>query len=280
MIEYLLEPFSYDFMVKAIWACTLVGGLCAYLSCYLVLKGWSLIGDALAHAIVPGVALAYLLSLPYSIGSFFAGFLAVLSMTAIKIFTKLREDTVIGMIFTSFLALGLVIASFSPVSVNIEEIILGNILGISDYDILQVIIISIICFTAITLKWKDIFLVFFDESYAESIGINIIYIKILFFTLLTASIVAALQAVGASLVIALIITPGSTAYLLTDKFNKLIILSISIGTCTSWIGSYLSFFLDLNPSGLIVCLQSLIFFITFCFSPKYGQFTWFYKLNN
>ena len=280
MIEYLLEPFSYDFMVKAIWACTLVGGLCAYLSCYLVLKGWSLIGDALAHAIVPGVALAYLLSLPYSIGSFFAGFLAVLSMTAIKIFTKLREDTVIGIIFTSFLALGLVIASFSPVSVDIEGIILGNILGISDYDILQVIIISIICFTVITLKWKDIFLVFFDESYAESIGINIIYIKILFFTILTASIVAALQAVGASLVIALIITPGSTAYLLTDKFNKLIILSISIGTCTSWIGSYLSFFLDLNPSGLIVCLQSLIFFITFCFSPKYGQFTRFYKLNN
>ena len=280
MIEYLLEPFSYGFMVKAIWACTLVGGLCAYLSCYLILKGWSLIGDALAHAIVPGVAFAYLLSLPYSIGSFFAGFLAVLSMIAIKIFTKLREDTVVGIIFTSFLALGLVIASFSPVSVNIEEIILGNILGISDHDILQVIIISIVCFTAVTLKWKDIFLVFFDESYAESIGINIIYMKILFFTLLTASIVAALQAVGAALVIALIITPGSTAYLLTDKFNKLIILSVSIGICTSGIGSYLSFFLDLNPSGLIVCLQSLIFFITFYFSPKYGQFSWFFKINN
>ena len=159
-----MEPFSYDFMVKAIWVCTLVGGLCAYLSCYLILKGWSLIGDALAHAIVPGVAFAYLLNLPYSIGSFFAGFLAVLSMTAIKIFTILREDTVIGITFTSFLALGLVAASFNPISVDIEEIILGNILGISDFDIFQVVIISFICFVVITLKWRDIFLVFFDEG--------------------------------------------------------------------------------------------------------------------
>ena len=275
MIEYLLEPFSYDFMVKAILVCTLIGGLCAYLSCYLILKGWSLIGDALAHAIVPGVAFAYLLSLPYSIGSFFAGFLAVLSMTAIKIFTILREDTVIGITFTSFLALGLVAASFNPISVDIEEIILGNILGISDFDIFQVVIISVICFVVITLKWRDIFLVFFDEGYAASIGININLTKVLFFIFLSATVVAALQAVGASLVIALIITPGATAYLLTDKFSKLIILSILIGSCTSAFGSYISFFLDLNPSGLIVCLQSLIFFATFYFSPKYGRFTFF-----
>ena len=280
MIEYLLEPFSYDFMVKAIWVCTLVGGLCAYLSCYLILKGWSLIGDALAHAIVPGVAFAYLLGLPYSIGSFFAGFLAVISMTAIKIFTKIREDTVIGLIFTSFFALGLVTASLHPISVDIEEIILGNILGISDYDIYQVVIISVICFVAITSKWKDIFLVFFDEGFAASIGININLTKILFFTFLSATVVAALQAVGASLVIALIITPGSTAYLLTDKFGKLIVLSILIGSCTSGAGSYLSFFLDLNPSGLIVCLQSLVFFVTFCFSPKYGKFTRFNNFKN
>ncbi len=280
MIEYLLEPFSYDFMVKAILVCTLIGGLCAYLSCYLILKGWSLIGDALAHAIVPGVAFAYLLSLPYSIGSFFAGFLAVLSMTAIKIFTILREDTVIGITFTSFLALGLVAASFNPISVDIEEIILGNILGISDFDIFQVVIISVICFVVITLKWRDIFLVFFDEGYAASIGININLTKVLFFIFLSATVVAALQAVGASLVIALIITPGATAYLLTDKFSKLIILSILIGSCTSAFGSYISFFLDLNPSGLIVCLQSLIFFATFYFSPKYGRFTLFSNFEN
>ena len=280
MIEYLLEPFSYDFMVKAILVCTLIGGLCAYLSCYLILKGWSLIGDALAHAIVPGVAFAYLLSLPYSIGSFFAGFLAVLSMTAIKIFTILREDTVIGITFTSFLALGLVAASFNPISVDIEEIILGNILGISDFDIFQVVIISVICFVVITLKWRDIFLVFFDEGYAASIGININLTKVLFFIFLSATVVAALQAVGASLVIALIITPGATAYLLTDKFSKLIILSILIGSFTSAFGSYISFFLDLNPSGLIVCLQSLIFFATFYFSPKYGRFTLFSNFEN
>ena len=152
MIELFLEPFSYDYMNKAIWICALVGGVCAFLSSYLMLKGWSLMGDALAHAVVPGVALAYLLALPYAVGAFFSGFLAALSMATVKQKTKLREDAIIGLIFTTFFAIGLLIVSINPTAVNIQAIILGNILAISDNDVLQVVIISVICLSILSIK--------------------------------------------------------------------------------------------------------------------------------
>ncbi len=270
MIEYLLEPFAYNYMVKAIWVSALVGGVCAFLSAYLMLKGWSLMGDALAHSIVPGVALAHLLALPYAIGAFFTGLLAALSMVMIKQKTKLREDAVIGLIFTSFFAAGLLMVSINPTAVNIQAIILGNILAISDYDLIQVVIISIVCFVALLLKWKDLMAVFFDEKHARSIGIPVNGLKILFFTLLSAACVAALQTVGACLVIAMVITPGATAYLLTDKFHRLIIIAVSLGSVTSAAGAYASYFLDANPGGLIVSFQTLIFLVAFVFAPKYG----------
>lgn len=273
MIEYLLEPFAYNYMVKAIWVSALVGGVCAFLSAYLMLKGWSLMGDALAHSIVPGVALAHLLALPYAIGAFFTGLLAALSMVMIKQKTKLREDAVIGLIFTSFFAAGLLMVSINPTAVNIQAIILGNILAISDYDVIQVVIISIVCFVALLLKWKDLMAVFFDEKHARSIGLPVNGLKILFFTLLSAACVAALQTVGACLVIAMVITPGATAYLLTDKFHRLIIIAVGLGSVTSAAGAYASYFLDANPGGLIVTFQTLIFLIAFVFAPKYGLVT-------
>ena len=270
MIDYILEPFSYNFMFKAILVSSLVGVICSCISCFLIFKGWSLIGDALAHSIVPGVAIAHLISLPFSVGAFISGIFAAMSMTLINQFTKLREDVVIGLIYTSYLSLGLSIVSFSSIPINIEAIVLGNILGISDTDILQIVIISIVLLLIICVKWKDLCLVIFDESYAQSLGLNTFLLKILFITLLSASTVAALQTVGTCLVIALVITPGATAYLLTDNFKKLILISISMGASSSALGSYLSYFLDINPSGLIVCLQSFMFFSVLYLSPKYG----------
>ena len=227
-------------------------------------------GDALAHSIVPGVALAYLLSLPYAVGAFFTGLLAALSMSIVKQKTKLREDAVIGLVFTSFFAVGLLLVSINPTSVNIQSIILGNILAISDYDILQIVIISVLCLIVLFLKWKDLMAVFFDENHARSIGLRVGTLKILFFTLLSAACVAALQTVGACLVIAMVITPGATAYLLTDKFDRLIIISILLGSITSAVGAYGSYFLDVNPGGLIVTFQTVIFLAAFLFAPKYG----------
>lgn len=270
MIDLLLEPFTYNYMFKAIWVSALVGAVCAFLSSYLVLKGWSLMGDALAHSIVPGVALAYLLALPYAVGAFFAGMLAAMSMVIVRQTTKLREDTIIGFIFTTFFAVGLLLISINPTSVNIQAIILGNILAISDRDVAQVVIISAVCLTVLFLKWRDLVAVFFDENHAFSIGLPVNALKILFFTLLSAATVAALQTVGSCLVIAMVVTPGTTAYLLTNRFSHLIIISITLGTVTSAVGAYISYFLNANPGGLIVTLQTVLFLVVYLFAPKYG----------
>jgi len=272
MMELALEPFAYNYMVKAIWVSALVGGVCAFLSAYLMLKGWSLMGDALAHSIVPGVVLSYALALPFAIGAFFAGMLAALSMAIVKQRTRLREDAVIGLIFTAFFAAGLLMVSINPTAVSIQAIIFGNILAISDQDINQVVIISVGCLIVLCVKWKDLMAVFFDENHARSIGLRVTALKVLFFTLLSAACVAALQTVGAILVIAMVVTPGATAYLLTDKFDRLIVIAVLLGSVTSGVGAYASFFLDANPGGLIVTLQTLIFLSVFLFAPKYGFF--------
>ena len=270
MIEELLVPFNYSYMNTAMWVSALVGGVCAFLSAYLMLKGWSLIGDALSHSIVPGVALTYILGLPLFVGAFFSGGLAAGAMLFLKQRTALKEDAVIGLIFSSFFGLGLFIASLSPASVDIRTITLGNILAIAPSDTIQLVLISFVSLSILLMKWKDLMVVFFDESHARSIGLNPERLNILFFTILSACCVAALQTVGAFLVIAMVITPGATAYLLTDRFSNLVILSIIIGTLTSFFGAYASFFLDGATGGIIVCLQTIIFLIAFLFAPKHG----------
>lgn len=267
----LLEPFSYGYMVNAIWVSGLVGGVCGFLSAYLMLKGWSLIGDALSHAIVPGVAGAYMLGLPFAFGAFLSGGLAAGAMLFLNQRTRLREDAVIGLIFTSFFGLGLFMVSLSPVSVNIQTIVLGNILAITPEDTLQLVIIGSVSLLILALKWKDLMVTFFDENHARSIGLRPGFLKILFFTLLAASTVAALQTVGAFLVIAMVVTPGATAYLLTDRFQRLIVLAFAIGAVTSIVGAYLSYFLDGATGGIIVVLQTALFLVAFVFAPKHGR---------
>lgn len=271
MTELLLQPFEYNYMVKAIWVSGIVGAVCAFLSAYLMLKGWSLMGDALSHSVVPGVAGAYALGFPYSVGAFFTGMLAALSMTFVRHLTRLREDAVIGFIFSTFFAAGLLIVSLNPTSVNVQTIIMGNILGIADEDMLQVEIIIAVSFLVLMFIWKDLLVVFFDETHARSIGLNPLALKIIFFTLLSACTVAALQTVGAILVIAMVITPGATAYLLTDQFKKLLVIAVVLGAVTSSAGAYISYFLNGATGGMIVTLQTIVFLIAFFFAPKYGM---------
>ena len=270
MIEILLSPFNYSFMINAIFISALVGGVCAFLSAYLMLKGWSLIGDALSHAIVPGVAGAYMLGLPFSVGAFFSGGLASSVMLFLSQRSKLKEDTIIGLIFSSFFGLGLFMVSLSPTSVDIQTIVLGNILSITPFDTLQLLFISLITIFVLIFKWRDILVVFLDENHARTIGLNPTYIKIIFFTLLSASTVAALQTVGAFLVIAMVVTPGATADLLSDRFGVILIISVLIGVFSSLIGAYLSFFIDGATGGIIVLIQTAFFLISFVFAPKYG----------
>lgn len=271
MMETLLLPFQYNYMINAMWVSSLVGAVCAFLSVYLMLKGWSLIGDALSHAIVPGVAGAYMLGLPFALGAFLSGGLAAASMLFLNQRTGLKEDAIIGLIFTSFFGLGLFMVSLSPTSVDIQTITLGNILAITPEDTLQLVIISAVSLTILLLKWKDFMVTFFDESHARSIGLNTEFLKVIFFAILAACTVTALQTVGAFLVIAMVVTPGATAYLLTDRFPRLLLISVIIGSTTSFCGAYLSFYLDGATGGIIVCLQTLIFLAAFFLAPKHGM---------
>ncbi|SCW89737.1 manganese/iron transport system permease protein [Rhizobium mongolense subsp. loessense] len=267
----LIEPFTYEYMLNAMWVSALVGGVCAFLSCYLMLKGWSLIGDALSHSIVPGVAGAYMLGLPFSVGAFFSGGLAAAAMLFLNQRTRLKEDAIIGLIFSSFFGLGLFMVSLSPTSVNVQTIVLGNILAITPEDTLQLAVIGFVSLAILLVKWKDLMVTFFDETHARSIGLNPTALKIMFFTLLSASTVAALQTVGAFLVICMVVTPGATAYLLTDRFPRLLAIAVVIGAATSFVGAYASYFLDGATGGIIVVLQTLLFLVAFFLAPKHGM---------
>ena len=270
MIELLLQPFNYGYMTNAMWVSALVGGVCAFLSAYLMLKGWSLIGDALGHAVVPGVALAYMIGLPFAFGAFISGGIAAGTMLFLSERSGLKIDVIIGLVFTSFFALGLFLISINPISVSVQTITMGNILAITPEDTLQLVVIGVVTLVVLLAKWKDLMVTFFDENHARSIGLNPGVLKAIFFTLLSASIVAAMQTVGALLVIAMVVTPGATAYLLCDRFPRLIFVSVIIGSTTSFAGAYISFFLDGATGGIIICLQTVIFLFAFFFAPKHG----------
>jgi manganese/iron transport system permease protein len=267
----MFEPFSYGYMTNAMVVSALVGALCAFLSAFLMLKGWSLIGDALSHAIVPGVAGAYMLGLPLALGAFASAGLAAAAMLFFTARTGLKEDAVIGVVFTAFFGMGLFMISVSPTPIDVRSIIFGNILAISPEDTAQLVGIGVVALGALLVLWRALLAVFFDESHARSIGLNPMLLKGIFFALLAASCVAALQTVGAFLVVALLVTPGATAYLLSDRFGHILILSVAIGAGTSFLGAYASYFLDGATGGLIICLQTLVFLAAFVFAPKHGR---------
>lgn len=266
----LLTPFHYEYMVKAILVSGLIGGVCAFLSCFITLKGWSLMGDALSHAVVPGVSLAWMAGLPFSVGAFIAGVLAALGMGWVKANSRLREDAVIGVVFTTFFAAGLLLLTLYPSNLNLRTIIFGNILAISDPDILQVLIISAISLLILGLKWKDLLLYCFDETHARSIGLNTRFLHFLLLALLSATAVAALQTVGACLVVAMLVTPGATAYLLTDRFGKMLGIATGTGVFCGVTGAYASYYLNGSTGGCIVVLQTAVFLAALVLAPKHG----------
>ena len=271
MIDLLLTPLRYDYMLKAILVSGVIGGVCAFLSCFITLKGWSLMGDALSHSVVPGVAVAYHLGWPFAAGAFITGLLAAVGMGFVKTKTRLREDAVIGVVFTAFFALGLLLISLFPSNVDLRSIVFGNILGISDPDIVQVLIISGVTLLVLGLKWRDLLLFCFDPNQARALGLNTTVLHFTLLTLLSATAVAALQTVGACLVVAMLVTPGATAYLLTDRFGKMIGIASAMGVGTSVIGAYASYFFDGSTGGCIVVLQSALFLLALVFAPKHGM---------
>jgi len=270
LVQWFVAPLQHEFMLKAILVSALVGVVCSALSCYMTLKGWALMGDAVSHAVMPGVVIAYVLNIPFAVGAFVFGVGSVIAIGFIKSKTRVKEDTVIGLVFTGFFALGLVLVSKIKSSIDLTHILFGNVLGISDGDIFQTIVISLITLVTLAILRKDLILFCFDSTHARSIGLNITFLHYVLLSLLSLTAVAGLQTVGIILVVAMLVTPGATAYLLSDCFDHMILISMASGVFSSVMGTYISYHIDGSTGGCIVVLQTLLFVIAMIFAPKHG----------
>ena len=270
--SFISEPIAHEFMRKAILISILITSVCGLLSSFLTLKGWALMGDAVSHAVMPGVVVAYALGVPLSIGAFVFGVGSVALIGFIKHKSRIKEDTVIGLVFTGFFALGIVLISKITSEIDLMHILYGTPLGIPLSDVKQTIFISFLVVLILSIFRKDLMLYCFDPRHAKTIGINVSFLHYLLLTCLSLAAVVGLQAVGIVLVVAMLITPGATAYLLTDKFDELSIISVLSSIISSLIGIYLSYWLDIAPGGSIVLVQTFIFLFAFLFAPRYGIF--------
>ncbi|MEA5487560.1 MULTISPECIES: metal ABC transporter permease [Pseudanabaena] len=271
LVNWFTAPLQYGFMVKAIWVSALVGIVCSALSCFMILKGWALMGDAVSHAVLPGVVLAYVVNIPFAIGAFVFGVGSVMAIGFIKSNTRIKEDTVIGLVFTGLFAFGIVMISKIKSSVDLGHILFGNVLGISDSDIVQTVIISVITLVTLALLRKDLVLFCFDATHARSIGLNTTFLYYILLSLLSLTAVAGLQTVGIILVVAMLITPGATAYLLSDRFDHMMLIAMASGMFSSVMGTYISYHIDGSTGGCIVVLQTLLFLVAMIFAPKHGM---------
>jgi manganese transport system permease protein len=271
-LTWLLEPISHGFMLRALLVSALVGGVCGLLSCYMTLKGWALMGDAVSHAVMPGVVVAYALGLPFAVGAFVFGVGSVAVIGFVKQKSRVKEDTVIGLVFTGFFALGLVLISKIRSNIDLTHILFGNVLGISDSDITDTLVICAIVLAVLLVLRRDLMLFCFDPTHARSIGINTGLLHYLLLSVLSLAAVAGLQTVGIILVVAMLITPGATAYLLTDRFDRMTLLAVASSVFSSVGGVYVSYWTDSSTAGCIVLVQTFLFLLAFFFAPRHGIF--------
>ena len=269
-LSWLLEPLRHDFMVRALLVSALVAGVCGLLSCFMTLKGWALMGDAVSHAVMPGVVIAYALNLPFALGAFVFGVGSVAAIGYIKQATRIKEDAVIGLVFTGFFALGLTLISKVRSTIDLTHILFGNVLGISGDDIRQTVLISVLVLVLLLLFRRDLILFCFDPTHARSIGVNTGFLHYLLLSVLSLAAVAGLQTVGIILVVAMLVTPGATAYLLTDRFDRMTWIAIGSAVLSSVLGIYWSYWMDASTAGCIVLVQTGLFLLSFLFAPRHG----------
>jgi manganese transport system permease protein len=268
--SWITDPLQYEFMQRALLVAFVVGLSCALLSCWLTLLRWSLMGDAVSHAVLPGVVLSYVVGAPFAIGAFLFGAAAVGLIGAVSRTTRIKEDAAIGVVFTALFAFGIVLVSVIPSQVDLFHILFGNVLGVSDSDIRQVVILGGITVIVLLALWRSFVLFAFDPTHAHAIGISPRRWEVLLLTLLALTVIVALQAVGIVLVVAMLITPGATAYLLTDRFDLMLAIAATVGVASTVLGTYLSYHLDASTGGCIVCVLAAIFGIAYLLAPRYG----------
>ena len=269
-VDFLLEPLQYDFMVRALITTVFAAVVCAVLSCWLVLLGWSLMGDAVSHAVLPGVVIAYIVGAPFALGAVVFGFLAVALIGIVRDTSRIKEDAAIGIVFTTLFAFGLVLVSVTPSQTDLNHIIFGNILGVSSNDLIQIGVLAAVALVILVLKRRDLTLYAFDPVHAHAIGLSPRRLGALLLGMLALTAVVALQVVGVILVVAMLIIPGATAYLLTDRSGRMLLIAPVISAVCSVLGIYLSYWLDAASGGLVVVVQGVVFALVYLFSPRHG----------
>ena len=269
-MSWLLEPLSQPWMLRAFLVSAVVGGVCGLLSCYMTLKGWALMGDAVSHAVLPGVVLAYALGFPLSVGALVFGIGSVAAIGFVEQKSRVREDTVIGLVFTGFFALGLVLRSKTVSHIHLDHILFGHVLGIPLDDLWQTLGICLFVLVVLLLRRRDLMLFCFDPTHARSIGINTGQLHYTLLGLLSLAAVACLQTVGIILVVAMLVTPGATAYLLTDRFDRMTLLAVSSGVLSSVLGLFICYWTDSDTAGCIVLVQTAQFLLAFLLAPRHG----------
>ncbi|MFG1812143.1 metal ABC transporter permease [Kribbella sp. NPDC049174] len=269
-LDFLLEPLQYDFMVRALITTVFAAVVCAVLSCWLVLLGWSLMGDAVSHAVLPGVVIAYIIGAPFALGAVVFGFLAVALIGIVRDTSRIKEDAAIGIVFTTLFAFGLVLVSVTPSQTDLNHIIFGNILGVSTTDLIQIGVLAAVALVVLVLKRRDLTLYAFDPIHAHAIGLSPRRLGALLLGMLALTAVVALQVVGVILVVAMLIIPGATAYLLTDRSGRMLLIAPVISAVCSVLGIYLSYWLDAASGGLVVVVQGVVFALVYLFSPRHG----------
>jgi len=269
-LDFLLEPLAYDFMVRALVTSVLAAVVCAVLSCWLVLIGWSLMGDAVSHAVLPGVVLAYVVGAPFALGAIVFGVLAVVLIGAVRAPGRIREDAAIGVVFTVLFALGLVLISVTPSQTDLAHIVFGNVLGVSDAELLQVAVLAVVALAVLLVKRRDLTLFAFDPTHAHAIGLSPRLLGALLLGLLAVTSVVALQVVGVVLVVALLIIPGATAFLLTERFGRMLVIAPAVAAASAVLGLYASYWIDVASGAMIVVVQGIAFALAFLFAPRHG----------
>lgn len=270
LVEILLQPFQFGFMVRAVEATLLAAVLCAVISCWLVLTGWALLGDAVSHAVLPGVVLSYIFGLPFAVGAAVFGILAVALIGGVKETSRVKEDAAIGIVFTTLFALGLVMVSVTPSQVDLNHIIFGNLLGVSPSDVVQVSILTIACLAVLILKRRDLTLYAFDPGHARTVGLNPKVLGGILLGVLALTCVVALQAVGVVLVVAMLIIPGATARLLTDRMSRMLWIAPLTSAVSSLVGLYVSYYQDTSSGGMVVLCQGILFALVYLAGPRDG----------
>lgn len=264
------EPLQYAFIRDALLVGTLVAAMCAVLSCFLILKGWSLMGDAISHAVLPGIVLAYIAGLPLAIGAFAAGLFCAVATGFIKQHSRVKEDTVMGVVFTGLFAFGLVLFSRTSSDMHLDHILVGNILGISRQQVWETLGLGSVVLAVTLALRRDLLLICFDPGQARVMALPERFLNYLLLGLLSLAIVVSLQSVGIILVVAMLVTPGSIAHLWVDRFDRMLAVAVAAAVSSTWVGIFISYHIDGSPGACIVLVQALLFVVSLLFAPKYG----------